>query len=157
MREIMLTELEVADMMAAAREGDRDSLGQVLEVFRHYLLAVAKREMDLGLSAKAGPSDLVQETLLEAQRDFDHFSGTSESDIQAWLRRLLLNNLANFRRHYRDCAKRCHTDFRLRRSQARRQAGLKTCGGRDVLRTAYVFSRCADCKSNATRIWLSIS
>ncbi len=101
-----LTEREVAEMVFAARAGDRAALGDVLEAFRHYLLAVARRELDLVLSAKAGASDLVQETFLEAQRDFARFAGMTEADVQAWLRRLLLNNLSNFHRRYRKSAKR---------------------------------------------------
>src|SRR5262249_2260641 len=44
---------------------------------------------------------LVQETFLEAQRDFGHFQGGSESDLLRWLGGILHNNLANFRRRYR--------------------------------------------------------
>jgi len=85
---------------------DRDGLGQVLDAFRHYLLAVARRKIDPGLSPKAGASDLVQDTLLEAQRDFASFHGESEADMLAWVRKLLLNNLSNFHRRYRGSAKR---------------------------------------------------
>jgi RNA polymerase sigma-70 factor (ECF subfamily) len=53
-----------------------------------------------------GESDLVQETFLEAQRDFEHFHGHSQSELLAWLRQLLLHNLANLARHYRDTQKR---------------------------------------------------
>ncbi len=83
-----------------------EALGNVLETFRRYLLAIARRSMDPALLPKAGASDLVQETLLEAQRDYDSFRGDSDSDMQAWLRRLLLNNVSNFHRRYRGAAKR---------------------------------------------------
>jgi RNA polymerase sigma-70 factor (ECF subfamily) len=49
---------------------------------------------------------LVQETFLEAQRDFGRFHGDSAEELRAWLRRLLLNNVANFTRQYRERAKR---------------------------------------------------
>jgi RNA polymerase sigma-70 factor (ECF subfamily) len=90
----------------AARAGSREALGQVLETFRAYLLLVADRELDPDLRAKGGASDLVQETFLEAQRDFAGFHGTSIEELRAWLRRLLLNNVANFTRQYRQRAKR---------------------------------------------------
>jgi RNA polymerase sigma-70 factor (ECF subfamily) len=70
------------------------------------LLGIAERELDSALQAKGGASDLVQETFLEAQRDFAQFHGASEAELQAWLRRLLLNNLANFTRLYRGTDKR---------------------------------------------------
>jgi RNA polymerase sigma-70 factor (ECF subfamily) len=97
---------ETARWLTAAQAGSRDALGQVLETFRAYLHLVADREMDPDLKAKGGASDLVQETFLEAQRDFAQFHGTSVEELRAWLRRLLLNNVANFTRQYRQRAKR---------------------------------------------------
>src|SRR5690348_7072097 len=97
---------DAAQWLAEARAGSREALGQVLEVFRGYLLLIADRELDPRLRAKGGASDLVQETFLEAQRDFVGFHGDSAEELRAWLRRLLLNNLANFTRQYRERAKR---------------------------------------------------
>jgi RNA polymerase sigma-70 factor (ECF subfamily) len=97
---------DAAQWLAAAQAGSREALGQVLENFRGYLLLVADRELDPELRAKGGGSDLVQETFLEAQRDFAQFRGASVEEFRAWLRRLLLNNVANFTRQYRRRAKR---------------------------------------------------
>lgn len=80
--------------------GGVTSLGNSLEAFRAYLLAIADRELDAGLRAKGGASDVVQETFLEAHRDIAQFRGRSDDELRAWLRRLLLNNVANFRRRY---------------------------------------------------------
>jgi RNA polymerase sigma-70 factor (ECF subfamily) len=89
-----------------ARGPSREELGRALESCRGYLLSVAEGELAPELRAKGGASDLVQETLLEAYRDFDRFRGGSEDELLAWLRRLLLNNLANFVRSYRGTGKR---------------------------------------------------
>jgi RNA polymerase sigma-70 factor (ECF subfamily) len=97
---------DAAGWLAAAQAGSREALGQVLDTFRAYLLLVADRELDPELRAKGGASDLVQETFLEAQRDFAQFHGASVEELRAWLRRLLLNNVANFTRQYRQRAKR---------------------------------------------------
>jgi RNA polymerase sigma-70 factor (ECF subfamily) len=97
---------EMAGWLPAARAGSREALGQALEACRDYLLLVADRELAADLRAKVGASDLVQETFLEAQRDFARFHGDSPGELRAWLRRLLLNNLANCARGYRDTAKR---------------------------------------------------
>lgn len=48
----------------------------------------------------------MQETFLEAQRDFAHFQGTTEKELLAWLRCLLLHNVGNFTRQYRATARR---------------------------------------------------
>jgi RNA polymerase sigma-70 factor (ECF subfamily) len=100
------TAKDAAQLLAAARAGSQEGLGQALETCRRYLLLVAQRNLDPALQAKGGASDLVQETFLEAQRDFAQFQGTTEAELLAWLRQLLLNTLGNFARHYRDTAKR---------------------------------------------------
>jgi RNA polymerase sigma-70 factor (ECF subfamily) len=78
----------------------------MLEACRDYLLLVANQELDPVLRAKGGASDLVQQTFLEAQQHFVRFHGDSEAELLAWLRRLLLNNLADFSRCYRQTEKR---------------------------------------------------
>jgi RNA polymerase sigma-70 factor (ECF subfamily) len=92
--------------LCEARGGQAAALGEALEACRAYLLHVAEHELDRGLRAKGGASDLVQQTFLEAQKDFDGFAGTSHAELLAWLRRSLLNNIANFRRQWKDTAKR---------------------------------------------------
>ena len=96
----------VVRWLAAARDGSNEALGQLLEVYQGYLLMVARRELATELQAKGGASDLVQETFLDAQRGFAQFQGTTEAELRAWLRRLLLNNLSNFTRRFRGTAKR---------------------------------------------------
>jgi RNA polymerase sigma-70 factor (ECF subfamily) len=97
---------KLGQWLASARGGSSEALGQALENYRHYLLLVAEKELDSALQAKAGASDLVQETFLEAQRDWVTFHGNSEDELRAWLRRLLLNNVANFTRSFRATNKR---------------------------------------------------
>lgn len=89
-----------------ARAGSSEALGQVLNACRSYLLLIAAKELDSDLRAKAGASDLVQETLLEAHRDFAQFQGGSEKELLAWLRRMLHNNALNLARIYRGTKKR---------------------------------------------------
>jgi RNA polymerase sigma-70 factor (ECF subfamily) len=97
---------DAAQYLPAARAGSREALGQALEICRSYLLSVANQGLDQDLRAKGGASDLVQETFLEAQRDFGTFQGSSEEELLAWLRLLLLHNVANFTRRYRGTDKR---------------------------------------------------
>jgi RNA polymerase sigma-70 factor (ECF subfamily) len=89
-----------------AQAGSQEAVSQALEACRGYLLLIAQRELAPDLRAKAGASDLVQDTIMEAQRDFAGFRGGSETELLAWLRRLLLNNMANFTRQFRATDKR---------------------------------------------------
>jgi RNA polymerase sigma-70 factor (ECF subfamily) len=93
-------------MLAGARDGASETLGQLLQGCRQYLLLVANQQLEPDLQAKVGASDVVQQTFLEAQRDFGGFSGQSQEELLAWLRRILLNNLANLTRHYHGTQRR---------------------------------------------------
>lgn len=97
---------DMARWLSAARAGSPEALGRALEVCRAYLLRVAGGELGPDLQAKGGASDLVQQTFLEAQRDFARFDGDTEEQLLAWLRQLLLHNVANFSRAYRETGKR---------------------------------------------------
>ncbi len=77
-----------------------------MESCRDYLLLIAARGLDAELNAKGGASDVVQETLLGAYRDFARFHGQSRDELMAWLCKILQNNLAVFRRRYRGTRKR---------------------------------------------------
>lgn len=96
----------VSERILDAQRGSVDSLGQLLDACRGYLLLVANTELDPRLHAKGGASDLVQETFLEAQQSFVRFRGQSQAELLAWLRRILLSHLANFSRRYRKTGKR---------------------------------------------------
>ena len=84
---------------AAKREGE-EALGRLLEFYRNYLHLLARLEVGGQLQRKLDASDLVQETFLDAHRNFVTFEGTTEPQFVAWLRRILANNAANVARHY---------------------------------------------------------
>jgi RNA polymerase sigma-70 factor, ECF subfamily len=92
--------------LSDARAGSAEALGRALEACRGYLLLVAEKKLGADLRAKGGASDLVQDTFLEAQRDFGRFRGTSQREFQGWLRRILIHNLGVFANRYRDTDKR---------------------------------------------------
>ena len=93
-------------LVAEARAGSRSALGAALESCRRHLLSIANHRVGSDLQSKAGASDLVQATLLEAHRDFGGFRGGSRDEWRAWLRQILLNNLDSFARQFRRTAKR---------------------------------------------------
>jgi RNA polymerase sigma-70 factor, ECF subfamily len=83
-----------------ARGGDTAALSQLLEAYRNYLRLLARTRIDSGFRVRLDPSDLVQETLLEAHRDFQQFVGSSEKELVVWLRQILVRNLTDqLRRH----------------------------------------------------------
>jgi RNA polymerase sigma-70 factor (ECF subfamily) len=70
------------------------------------LLRVANDELATDLQGKLGASDLVQETFLEAHRDFQQFRGRTDEELRGWLRAILQHNVGTVGRHYRETAKR---------------------------------------------------
>jgi RNA polymerase sigma-70 factor, ECF subfamily len=79
---------------------DEHSFDDILETCRHFLLAIANDELPDDLRAKGGASDLVQETLAAAHRSRLQFRGQTLGDLRAWLRGILLNESAMFKRRY---------------------------------------------------------
>ncbi len=87
--------IQPAKLLARARAGEADAVGKLLEVYFHYLHILAAAQLDKKLRQRVSPSDIVQETVCEAHRDFDQFRGTSEREFVMWLRKIMINNLAN--------------------------------------------------------------
>lgn len=103
------------DLLRQARAGNHPALGRLLELYRNYLKLLARLQIDHRLQGKLDASDVVQETFLEAHRDFAQFRGNSEAELVGWLRQILVSNLANVVRHYRGSRRR---DIRLERELA---------------------------------------
>src|SRR5688572_18475899 len=72
-----------------------------LENFRSYLGLLARLELDARLRAKLDPSDVVQQTLLEPHRSKGLLRGHTPAQQAAWLRQILVQNLANVERDLR--------------------------------------------------------
>ncbi|QEG33577.1 RNA polymerase sigma factor [Bythopirellula goksoeyrii] len=89
-------------LLAAARNGDDEALGQVCEQLRHYLWIMADNGLGTDLQAKLGASDVVQDTMLDAVDDFRSFRGRTEAEFRAWIKRLIEHNLIDSARRFRD-------------------------------------------------------
>jgi RNA polymerase sigma-70 factor (ECF subfamily) len=89
----------------AKNRGDT-AVGSLLETYRNYLRLLARVEIGRRLQGKVDPSDLVQETFLEAHRNFSLFQGNDEPQFTCWLRQILAAKVANLVRHYFGTQKR---------------------------------------------------
>ncbi|MCI0681170.1 MAG: sigma-70 family RNA polymerase sigma factor [Gemmataceae bacterium] len=87
-------------LIAEARSGSAAALGTLLELYRNYLRLLARVEIGRRLQGKLDASDLVQETFVEAHRNFGLFRGADEPQLLGWLRQILAAKVANLLRHY---------------------------------------------------------
>jgi RNA polymerase sigma-70 factor (ECF subfamily) len=101
--------------------------GLPLDRFRHYLVLLARSQLGAGVS-KLDPSDIVQQTLLEAHRKRYQLRGKSEGELAAWLRQMLAFAIADaFRarsRAKRDVARERSLEAALNDSSSRLEAWL---------------------------------
>lgn len=81
-------------LLDAARAGQSECLGTLLQLYRNYLHLLARTQIDMHLRGRVDPADLVQETFLDACRDFAQFRGSTEPEFLAWLRKILVYNVA---------------------------------------------------------------
>ncbi len=108
-----MEQLSITDLLQRARQ-EPGELDRLFAQCRNYLNVLARAQVEKRLQSKVDASDLVQQTLLEAYRDFRNFRGGTEAEWLAWLRRILTHNAANFIRHWQTTGKR----------QARREVQL---------------------------------
>jgi RNA polymerase sigma-70 factor (ECF subfamily) len=108
-------------LLTEAKGGDTESLGRLLETYENYLRLLARTQLDDQVRQRVSPSDVVQETMLEAHCDFPKFRGNSDGEFFAWLRRILVNNLARAVEQHLLTAKR---DVRREVSRERINASL---------------------------------
>ena len=88
------SKVQPSELIARIRAGDEARLGELLTLYHNYLSVLADAQLDRKLRARVSPSDVVQETMLEAHRDFPQFRGSEEREFIAWLRKILVHNLA---------------------------------------------------------------
>jgi RNA polymerase sigma-70 factor (ECF subfamily) len=82
------------ELLRQARLGDRDALGRLLEAQRAALLRRAEGQLAGRVAVRAGASDVIQQTLLEAYRNFLQFAGRDARELVAWLHSILDHNVA---------------------------------------------------------------
>ncbi len=77
-----------------------DNCDSGLDQYCSYLTLIADAQMNAKLKAKEESSDIVQETMLEAHRDYERFRGKTDAELRAWLRSILTNNLVSAARYH---------------------------------------------------------
>src|ERR1700756_6061522 len=88
------------ELMAKARAGEAEALGELCALYRNYLRMVVRTGLGPRLRERVELSDVVQEALVEVVRQFPQFTGQTEAAIVGWLRRLVGQKLADLGRYH---------------------------------------------------------
>ena len=103
----------VSNLLHRARGGDHDALERLFEVCRNYVNVLAQAQAESWLQAKVDASDIAQQTMLEAYRDFAGFEGGTKAEWLAWLRRILARNVTDFVRQFRGAKRQINREVGL--------------------------------------------
>ena len=122
-------EPDIEQLLTLARSGSDSARGQLLEQYRNYLGLLARLQIGRRLQGKVDPADMVQETFLEAHRQFGRFRGDSELELTAWLRAILAGVLSHLVRRYFGTQGR---DVRLERELAEELDQSSRCLDREL-------------------------
>lgn len=88
------------ELMARARAGQGEALGELCALYRNYLRMVVRTGLGPRLRERVELSDVVQEALVEVVRQFPQFTGQNEAALVGWLRRLVGQKLADLGRYH---------------------------------------------------------
>ncbi|MDB5352642.1 MAG: fliA 3 [Planctomycetota bacterium] len=88
------------ELMAQARAGQAEALGELCSLYRNYLRMVVRTGLGPKLRERVELSDVVQEALVEVVRQFPQFTGQNEAALVGWLRRLVGQKLADLGRYH---------------------------------------------------------
>jgi RNA polymerase sigma-70 factor (ECF subfamily) len=116
--------VDLAPLLPAFRQGDPAAGDILLSRFEPWLKLVARLHLESRFQTKFDPSDVVQQTMIEAIRAAPQFRGGTEAEFVAWLRQILTHTLAHEIRRYagtakRDLAREVHLDQELTRTSRR--------------------------------------
>jgi RNA polymerase sigma-70 factor (ECF subfamily) len=115
--------------LRAAQSGNGAALGQLLQLYGNYLALLTRLHIGRRLQGKVDAQDLVQDTFLNAHRDFAMFRGRSEKEFLAWLRQIHAARIVNTLRRYlgtrgRDVQRECNLAAELDHSSHIMERGL---------------------------------
>jgi RNA polymerase sigma-70 factor (ECF subfamily) len=87
-------------LLQQARLGSESARNELFRLVQKYLGFLAQEHFQSTLSAKAGVSDVVQQTMMHAAQQLDQFQGSSALQFRGWLRQILLNEIRSMQRHF---------------------------------------------------------
>ena len=98
--------VETQHLLEQVRTGNRQAFEQLLAQHRPYLCQLVELRLDRKLRSRVDPSDVVQETQLEAVRRLDAYLEQVPMPFRLWLRQLAQDRLLMAHRRHVKAARR---------------------------------------------------
>lgn len=87
-------------LLAKAAAGDQSASQQLLELHRDRLRAMIALRLDRRLSARVDPSDVLQETMIQAHQKLPEYLRAQPIPFYPWLRRLAWEKIVHLHRQH---------------------------------------------------------
>ncbi len=97
---------DTEQLLLAVSHGDTTARGQLLERHRPKLRRMVAVRLDRRLAARVDPSDVVQESLVEAAARLDEYVRDSPLPFYPWLRRIASDRLVDASRKHLHAGRR---------------------------------------------------
>ncbi len=92
----------VGELARLFHSDDREHVEQVLALYRPILRTIVSEKCPQKLRGRIGISDVVQEGLIRGYSNRKQFRGTSDAELSAWFREIILNVISDTERfHHR--------------------------------------------------------
>ena len=94
------------DLLRQAVLGDSTASTTLMERYRNRLKTMIRARMDQRLQRRLDPSDVVQDTFVEAHQRLSEYAQSKPMDFYPWLRRLAWDRLVDLHRRHLNTARR---------------------------------------------------
>jgi RNA polymerase sigma-70 factor (ECF subfamily) len=106
MTELEPDSAETCRLLDEVRSGDESAFDRLFALHRPGLRQFVAVRLDPRIRARLDPSDIVQETQLEAYRRMDDFLERRPMPLRVWLRKTAYERMLKLRRHHVEAARR---------------------------------------------------
>jgi len=98
--------IDTQELIAEAQAGSKEVIDELFTRHREALRRLVALRLDPAIAARVDASDIVQETLIEANRRFSEYLRGDRMPFHLWLRRIALDRLIDAHRRHRVAERR---------------------------------------------------
>ena len=91
-------DLSTDELFELAKSGDQHALGELFQTYYNRLLTIIRFRMDSRVRGRIDPTDVLQDTFLEATHRFADYAKSPEMPVFLWLRFLAVQKLLQMHR-----------------------------------------------------------